>query len=452
MPKFFDHYIDRFTGWFFDATGGRVNLNSLLTGGSIATQLKTENGIIGVQNPLPGDMHSIFSKDINVSGSDIGTFSGTITDLVDDLDTSLTDDSATNPKYFEIKLNRPIDNTSIKFCSPPGSDFSNVKITLKDRSGITLVTVDETADDAKYSSNEYNWQLTAWCTIRVEFHTADAVAISWLIAEKTLQVHTINKFIDAGNSRSTPLEGGQTFTGDWVRTLDYSMALISVKTDEDAAADGLAIELSNDGSTVIHTHTFDVLANTPNGHHYPSPLDTKYYRIKYTAASAPTTLVIASTLFTVMVEDAHAHSIEYQIDASHPAPIRRAVLVGKKPNNDYTNFEATTGGNFKMSLEEYDDSVTPFRKDLEGGGKISVGTTAVEATFTGLTRSIIISADIANSGILYIGKSDVTNAGANAICFLQAGESATIDYDDSSNAVYVVASVASQNFWKGALL
>jgi len=90
--------------------------------------------------------------------------------------------------------------------------------------------------------------------------------------------------------------------------------------------------------------------------------------------------------------------------------------------------------------------------DLEGGGKISVGTTAVEITFTGATESIIISADSSNTGTLYVGKSSVADTGANAIAFLEAGESLTIDYDDSSNAVYIVASVAAQNFWKGASL
>lgn len=89
--------------------------------------------------------------------------------------------------------------------------------------------------------------------------------------------------------------------------------------------------------------------------------------------------------------------------------------------------------------------------DLEGGGKISVGTSAVEATFTGTTESIIISADTSNTGTLYVGKSDVASDGSNAIAFLEAGESLEMDYDDATNAIYVIASAVSQNFWKGSL-
>lgn len=93
----------------------------------------------------------------------------------------------------------------------------------------------------------------------------------------------------------------------------------------------------------------------------------------------------------------------------------------------------------------------PFSaKTIEGGGKIVVGTTAVEVTFTIIPTTIIITADVANTGILYVGKSDVTSAGANAITFLSAGESLSMDYNDRSVPIYVVASATSQNFFKGA--
>lgn len=453
MPKNFGHYVDRFTGWFLNATGGRVNLHSLLIGGTVSTQMRDEDGVISVQNPLPINLLTITAKDIDTSGSDIGTFSGEVTDLIDDLDSYIEDNSATNPKWFEIKLKRPVENTSIKFCSPEGFTFSRVKIILKDRSGTTLVTVDKTSDSTAYSSNEYNWKLTPWCTIRIEFYTSSTVAISWAIIEQTIRTKSVRKFIDEGNSSSDTLDADEVFTGTWINTLDYAQALVGVTTDQDAASAGLRLELSDDGKNVRHAHTYDVLANTPDGHHYPSPLDLEYFRVKYTnGGTGQGSFSLHTTLMTGAVEDGHAHSMEYQIDASHPAPIRRTVLVAKKPNDEYVNIEATTAGNLKSAIEEYDDAVTPFRKDMEGGGKIAVGTTAVEVTFTGVTRSIIISADIANSGVLYVGKSNVTSAGANAVAFLQAGESVTIDYDDSSNAVYVVASIASQNFWKGALL
>ena len=96
--------------------------------------------------------------------------------------------------------------------------------------------------------------------------------------------------------------------------------------------------------------------------------------------------------------------------------------------------------------------VSDVATDMEGGGIVAVGVAAVAMTFTGTTKSIILSADLANTGTLYVGKSTVTSAGANAFAYLEAGESLTIEFDDNTNAVYVVASIAAQNVWKGALI
>jgi len=90
--------------------------------------------------------------------------------------------------------------------------------------------------------------------------------------------------------------------------------------------------------------------------------------------------------------------------------------------------------------------------DMDGGGKISVGTTAVEATFTGTTKTIIITSDVSNTGILWVGESNVSSAGANALATLQPGQTLILEYDDTSNAVFVISDTSSQNFWKGALV
>ena len=169
--------------------------------------------------------------------------------------------------------------------------------------------------------------------------------------------------------------------------------------------------------------------------------------------------------------------IRAEHDSSANVQLKKVGTYGWDPDNlQWVRVATNADGELKVNLETADieigaveikDGSTDNRatvntdgelrvnfgdSDMEGGGKVSVGTTAVEATFTGSTKSIIISADVANTGTLYIGKSNVTNAGANAIAFILPGESIIIDYDDASNAVYVVATASSQNFWKGALI
>lgn len=89
--------------------------------------------------------------------------------------------------------------------------------------------------------------------------------------------------------------------------------------------------------------------------------------------------------------------------------------------------------------------------DFEGG-PVTVGTSAVEITFAGVTQSISIQADHDNTGTIYIGKANVTSAGANAMKRLEPGESVELDLNDAAAPIYVVASVVAQKVYKLALL
>lgn len=86
------------------------------------------------------------------------------------------------------------------------------------------------------------------------------------------------------------------------------------------------------------------------------------------------------------------------------------------------------------------------------GGTVSVGTAAVELTFTGITRTISVTADSNNGTMLYVGPSSVTQAGANAIVRLDAGYGWSIDLNDASAPLYVVAGTTGQKAYKAALL
>lgn len=102
----------------------------------------------------------------------------------------------------------------------------------------------------------------------------------------------------------------------------------------------------------------------------------------------------------------------------------------------------------KLSEQNYPFSSTK----LEGGGKIPVGTTPVKINFSTLkARSVIISSDMGNTGYLYIGNGNILSDGSNAALFLTPGDVVTLDYDPTINPLYIVASVAGQNFWNGGL-
>jgi len=140
---------------------------------------------IGVNNPLCTNGDSVYVKDINSSLSTIGTFTGDIESLFNDYTDEISDTSATNPKTYTIHFSRPIASDRIGLGSLTG-DFSNVKIMLKDLSGTVRVTVDNSGDNTKYTSNVYAFAPNVFIEMVVEFHTADAVKISGMYVPKSI--------------------------------------------------------------------------------------------------------------------------------------------------------------------------------------------------------------------------------------------------------------------------
>lgn len=272
---------------------------------------------IGLQRPLPTDGDSVYSKDIWVDESTSENFSGTITDIFDNLHSEMINTTSDNPKTLFIYFNRTIVSNVVGLGSAISGDFSNVKIQIVNSGGVLTTVIDESGSPTKYTSRTFQLPVTVgFNALMITFHTSDTVTLSNCVVLKTIGVV--------------------------------------------------------------------------------------------------------------------------------------ARLQGVKPDNTVVDLNATAGGNFKTSIEEYDESVNPVRKDIEGGGIVSVGTTALEVTFTGTTKHIMITAHPNNTGNLFIGKSNVTNSGANSVAILGAGDIYEDAYDDVDNALYVVSDTANQNFIKGA--
>jgi len=257
--------------------------------------------------------------------------------------------------------------------------------------------------------------------------------------------------VSTDNSTSVVLGADATYTGTYEDVTNFGVIIVTVNASHASATDGLCIDFSSDGTNVDGTDVFTIPAST--GKTFSFQTQTKFYRIRYINGSTlQTHFRLQVTLKPYYVKPS-SHRIGDSIVAEDDAELVKAVLTGLAPAGDFRNVLVTNGGNQKISVEEYDDAANPVRKDMEGGGKVSVGTTAVEATFTGTpTHAIIIRADRNNTGLLFVGESNVASDGSNSLTYLEAGDSVTIDYDDVDNAVYVVATVASQNFYKGALL
>jgi len=163
------------------------------TDGSQKTQVVDSSGnVVSVQYPFSTDGDSIYAKDINTSTSTSTGFSGTVTDLFDNISSVMVNSTATNPKEISIKLNRPVDTGIFRFCTATGT-FSNVKIILKTASGSTVGTIDKSADSTTYADYEYvvDGDPVPFCNMVIQFHTANEVSVGYISVDKALHTHAV---------------------------------------------------------------------------------------------------------------------------------------------------------------------------------------------------------------------------------------------------------------------
>jgi len=133
---------------------------------------------VGVQSPLPVDGDSVYLKDIWVVQSDIGDFSGTITDLFDNLHSIITNTTSNNPKEIIIHFNRTIISNVVGLGAYSGN-FSNVLIQIGNSGGVFTTVIDESTSDTNYTSRTFQLPITAgFNCIKLQFHTTDTVTIS----------------------------------------------------------------------------------------------------------------------------------------------------------------------------------------------------------------------------------------------------------------------------------
>lgn len=261
------------------------------------------------------------------------------------------------------------------------------------------------------------------------------------------QLHVVLMgMVDDTNSSAVALLADATFTGTATDILDFGFVFITVFSDVASATDGLSVEQSSDGTNWDNTDTFTIPANT--GKTYSFQPAAKFFRVVYTNGGTNQGAFRLQTVYKKTSSLPSSHRISNNLSPEDDASLQIAIIKGQNPGGDYVDFSATAGGNFKVSVEEFDDGAFPSGTN---GGPVTVGTTEVEMTFTGTTRSIMLQSDSDNTGKIWIGLTGVTNSGGNAFVQLDPGSSMSMDLNDASNALFAISDTASQNVNRVAL-
>ena len=184
---------------------------------------------IDVQYPMATDGDSIYVKDINISNSDNGGFSGVICDYFDSLKTVNNDASATNPKTIMVWFNRSIQANSIGFgCDDLTKSFSNIVVKVLGSGEVVRYTNNDfIADSTKRNSQTIDLPQLKLNGFIIEFHTADEIGLSNIILWKATDV---NARIQAQKDDETIVPLTATDSGN-LRVSDAESGLAIAKGD-----------------------------------------------------------------------------------------------------------------------------------------------------------------------------------------------------------------------------
>ena len=162
--------------------------------------------------------------------------------------------------------------------------------------------------------------------------------------------------ISTDNSTSDILDADGVYTGSWEDITNFGVVVITVRTSHASDTDGLMVEFSSDGTNIDSDDVFTIPADTGKTFSFQAP--TKYFRVKYTNGGDAQTYFRLQTILKPYYVKPSSHRINDSIIGEDDAELVKAVITGENPGGNFVNFEATNGGNFKVSLEELESGVS----------------------------------------------------------------------------------------------
>jgi hypothetical protein len=157
---------------------------------------------------------------------------------------------------------------------------------------------------------------------------------------------------DEGNSTTTNLAAGATFTGTGVEASPfYGTISVCIISSHNSAVNGLKFQASIDNVQWETIEQYNYVAANGLKSYSFSP-SGRYFRLTYTNGGTTTTKLAIFTVLRSGAVKASSHRIKDNIDGEHDAELVKAVLSAERPDGSFTDINATQGGNLKISLEE----------------------------------------------------------------------------------------------------
>lgn len=152
-----------------------------------------------------------------------------------------------------------------------------------------------------------------------------------LATEATVDVIAKIGLISEINSTTTPLGANEEFIGGWVDALQYVDIRVAIKADVASADEGLVIEQSHDGITVIADDSYMVTSNRKGT--FAAQRAARYVRVRYLNGTTPQASFAMQTILSRAAPIQSVHNIGHvdNIHGEDDAQLTIAVIAGSAP-------------------------------------------------------------------------------------------------------------------------
>jgi len=181
--------------------------------------------------------------------------------------------------------------------------------------------------------------------------------------------------VSTGNSTTTPLAGGATFTGAWEEVTNYGIITTSVYASHASATNGFIAQFSTDGTITGCSDEYSIGAGLCK--FYSFPIMGRFFRMVYTNGGTLQTAFRLQTLMKTSYSKPSSHRVGDSVSLEDDAELSKSIIAG----------ETTAGGGGFVNVK-----VNP------SGALQVAGTIDVVTSLGSITSSVVPGTAATNLG------------------------------------------------------
>ena len=217
--------------------------------------------------------------------------------------------------------------------------------------------------------------------------------------------------VSTDNSTVALLNAGIAFTGEWEDISNFGVIVVSLTSDVASATDGLMMQFSSDGTVAGIISDDDYTINAGAKKTFSFQAAAKFFRVIYTNGGTNQGSFNMQTVLKPYYVKPSSHRIQDSIVDDDDAELIKAVITGRNPSGNFVNFQSTSAGNFKVSVEEIQNKISTDNSTTStlAGDAVFTGTGEDTSNFANVTIQLDSSHDSAVDGMTFQFSIDNTN-------------------------------------------